>query len=507
MAFHEVQFPTGIAYGATGGPAFRTSIIQMDSGAEERVARWEQPLYRYDVSKGIKDLSDIQAVLEFFIARQGATAGFRFKDWTDYSSDPTHDQAGSTPDDEDVEIGTGDGATTDFQLIKKYTSGAVTRTRNITKPVSGTVVVAVDGVAQTESTDFTVNTTTGVVTFDAGSIPTAGQSITAGYDFDVPVRFGQAVDEDGLRARIDAFNAASIGAIELVEIRDSTPAPGEFFYGGTHEIISLDADTTMSVSLGRVVRVAACNGTAKLILPNTSGLEPGGPYFYIVNLDNTNTITVEDEDANTVATVGTESTTTILLAAQDDTLPSQTFYMSDTDDGISSHVLDGGAGTTKFMNLCYQAEQTSGTATIGSVGAFQSDNGYFTSEAGVPGILNWQSGTHTFEWEISVTNAVMQGQSRVWRVSSDAQTLIDSSSPSTLFGIPTIGSYTDTVPTKTWNSAGGESSTDRLVFQFIARNNSGGLSPTVTLDVGSASETRVVSPIIDQPTLYKWIGF
>jgi uncharacterized protein (TIGR02217 family) len=63
------------------------------------------------------------------------------------------------------------------------------------KPVSGTVLIAVAGVTKTETTHYTVNYTTGVVTFTGGNIPTAGQAITAGFQFDVPVCFDQDVHQ------------------------------------------------------------------------------------------------------------------------------------------------------------------------------------------------------------------------------------------------------------------------------------------------------------------------
>lgn len=503
MTFHEVQFPTGIAYGALGGPAFKTSVIQTDSGAEERVSRWDQPLYRYDVGHGVKDLTDIRDVLEFFIARQGATAGFRFKDWTDYSSDATHDQTGSTPDDEDVEIGVGNGAQVAFQLIKNYTSGSITRTRNITKPVDGTVVVAVDGVAQTVSTDYTIDHTSGVITFNTA--PGSGLSVTAGFDFDVPVRFGQGIDSNGLRARIDSFESGSISGIELVEIRSGLTAPGEFFFGGTHEIANLVTDTDISLALGRVVRVAACDGTAKLMLPDTALLQPGGPYFYIHNLDASNTIEVEDEDGNTVATVGTSSTTTIILAAQDAQLPSQTWYTSGTDDG-AVHVLDG--STTNEAMLAYLTEQPEDELENGPIGAFNTEEIIFTSEAGLPNVLEWQSGAFTFHWDVAdAPTSSLQLQSSVYRVSADLTTIVQSQASSALTNMTIgAGTYTDVTPSYTWSTSGTDI-TDRIVFRFSNRSNSGSGSPRVDLTVGGATNCRVVGPVIDQPTLFKWIGF
>ena len=85
----------------------------------------------------------------------------------------------------------------------------------ISKPVSGTVLVALDGVAQTETTDFIVDPTTGIVTFVPGREPASGVQVTVGFEFDVPVRF----DTDELKIDLTTFEAGQIQNIPVVEIR------------------------------------------------------------------------------------------------------------------------------------------------------------------------------------------------------------------------------------------------------------------------------------------------
>ena len=181
MAFHEVRFPDNISRGARGGPERRTQIVEMASGDEERNGSWADSRRRYDASYGIRKADDLAAVTAFFEARRGRLYGFRWKDWADYKSGLPSVSPAAT----DQTIGTGTGAATTFQLVKRYISGAQSWTRTITKPVAGTVALALNGMAQI--TGWTVNTTTGVVTFAAA--PATGVAITAGFDFDVPVRF------------------------------------------------------------------------------------------------------------------------------------------------------------------------------------------------------------------------------------------------------------------------------------------------------------------------------
>ncbi|WP_417722846.1 TIGR02217 family protein [Salipiger sp.] len=207
MAFHDVRFPDNINRGARGGPARRTQIVELASGDEERNASWANSRRRYDVAYGIRRADDLAAVVAFFEARNGRLHGFRFKDWGDHKSC----LPSGTPAPSDQAIGTGDGATTAFQLVKRYVSGSQTWVRTITKPVAGSVSIAVNGVPQ--ASGWSVDTTNGVFTFTTA--PGSGVAVTAGFEFDVPVRF----DTDVLDVTLDLERLGSITSIPLLEIR------------------------------------------------------------------------------------------------------------------------------------------------------------------------------------------------------------------------------------------------------------------------------------------------
>jgi len=202
MSFHDVRFPTSIAFHSTGGPERRTEIVTLGSGFEERNAVWANSRRRYDVGSGIKTLDDLAQVGAFFEARLGRLHAFRFKDFADFKS--CAPGAAVTPLDQAV--GTGDGGTLSFQLVKIYTSGPASWTRRIVKPVEGSVRVAVDGVEQAVSVDAS----TGLVAFDAA--PTG--AITAGYEFDVAARF----DTDRLAINLASFEAGEAPSIPLIEV-------------------------------------------------------------------------------------------------------------------------------------------------------------------------------------------------------------------------------------------------------------------------------------------------
>ncbi|MCU9849346.1 DUF2460 domain-containing protein [Defluviimonas sp. WL0024] len=207
MAFHDVRFPDAISRGARGGPERRTQIVELASGAEERNASWANSRRRYDVAYGIRRADDLAAVVAFFEARNGRLCGFRFKDWADFKSCLPSQAPGPA----DQPIGTGNGSATQFQLAKRYSSGAQSWTRAITRPVAGTVTVALNGAPQ--SSGWSASTTTGLVTF--ATAPAAGVVLTAGFEFDVPVRF----DTDALDITLDLERLGSITSIPLVEIR------------------------------------------------------------------------------------------------------------------------------------------------------------------------------------------------------------------------------------------------------------------------------------------------
>jgi uncharacterized protein (TIGR02217 family) len=210
-AFHDVLFPLDIALKSAGGPERRTEIVAIGSGREERNARWAHSRRRYDAGYGVKTFAALSAVVAFFEERRGRLYGFRWRDRLDHSS--AAPGAAVTPLDQ--AIGTGEGSTTTFALIKTYGSLYAPYARAIVKPVAGSVRVAVGGSEVSEGTAFTCDVTTGVVSFLAGHVPAAGVAVTAGFLFDVPVRF----DTDYLEVDLSAFAAGAMPKIPLVEIR------------------------------------------------------------------------------------------------------------------------------------------------------------------------------------------------------------------------------------------------------------------------------------------------
>lgn len=207
MNFHEVLFPPALSFGSSGGPERKTEIVTLASGFEERNTPWAHGRRRYDAGLGLRRLDDIHAVLGFFEARMGRLYGFRWRDWADHKSCAPS----ATPTAFDCPLGVGDGETRAFPLAKTYASGPAAYRRPIAKPVAGSVLIGVDGVAL--AAGFSVDATTGVVTFDVA--PALGAVLTAGFLFDVPARF----DTDRIEVNLGAFEAGEIPSIPVVEVR------------------------------------------------------------------------------------------------------------------------------------------------------------------------------------------------------------------------------------------------------------------------------------------------
>lgn len=282
MFLEQPRFPSSISYGTIGGPKYKTNIIEKNSGWENVNIVWPQGRHEYDLVYAVKDQPTIEALLAFFHAVKGRSAGFRFKDWADYKSCSTN----STPYFTDQPVsGLPDGVRRSFQLAKNYTKGGLNTIRLIKKPVANTVNVGISGFA---ASNITIDTTTGTITFPANNtgnitgatktnpcvltannslgpnstiyvsgvagmvalnnkrykvlnrtattitidvnsigfaaytnggvfhtLPQAGEVITAGFEFDVPVRFLS----DEMNISIDNFRTRTVQNLGLVEIK------------------------------------------------------------------------------------------------------------------------------------------------------------------------------------------------------------------------------------------------------------------------------------------------
>jgi len=196
--FHDVQFPPNISYGSRGGPKFKTSVIPLSSGYEQRNANWSSVRGEWNVTHGVKTRAQVSELIQFFYGRMGRAYAFRFKDWSDYQL-PAHT------------LGTGDGVRVSFPLTKVYTSGPVTYTRLIQLPVVSTLALTVGGLP---TVDWAMNPSY-EVQFETP--PAIGEivALTDDAEFDVAARF----DTDHMDVSLDDFDTSAWGSIPVVEVR------------------------------------------------------------------------------------------------------------------------------------------------------------------------------------------------------------------------------------------------------------------------------------------------
>lgn len=205
--FHDVSLPSDFAKGAKGGPNFHTTVLTLSSGKEKRNIDWADARATYTVGYGIRDISLVQDLIDFFYARYGRAYTFRMRHWADYQI-PFVGRSAQV-------IGTGDGTLAAFQVVKAYGDTANTYVRTITKLVNnGSIRVLVDGVQKAEGVDFDVGYATGIVTFRSGHIPASTKLVSLAYcEYDNQVRF----DVDKMDVSQDQVLSGSWDGVDLVE--------------------------------------------------------------------------------------------------------------------------------------------------------------------------------------------------------------------------------------------------------------------------------------------------
>jgi uncharacterized protein (TIGR02217 family) len=250
MAFLETpRLPEIIAQGLTCGPSFSTRVVVLRSGAEQRNANWSRVRWRADAASAVRKLSDFAALEEFFYAVGGRLHGFRVKDYGDFE----HDSAGASPvlvplDADGYATGTagaGYGVPT-YQLAKRYTAGALSHDRWITKPVSGSVSLTRAAVAVTLGAgagNAAVSSTTGVITFVADQskainthTPGATHVLTLASAFSPNVSVGDRVYVTGCGGADAALlNSLShqVTNVSAADVTIATATTGATITGGT----------------------------------------------------------------------------------------------------------------------------------------------------------------------------------------------------------------------------------------------------------------------------------
>lgn len=334
MAFHERRFPLRISYGTVGGPGFSTGVTVLGSGVEEFVPRWAMAKHAYNVKYGIKSWDDMFDLRRFYQARHGVANGFRFFDWMDHTSASNGRDA---PAFDDQVIGTGDGGTTVFQLRKTYQDGSESRARVIKKPIHGetiegsgfgaadmtfNVLAGVNGSQVTEAGNWSVNTATGEITFLVA--PPSGQTVTAGFGFDTPARFGIELDRI-LPMTADDFDNMDIDDIPIVEFTDPSEVYEDVNPGGAKSHGEVSTPFSITMLEGRVHTWNDTAGTS-VILPPVASTPLGAAIFYLLNTGASSTGIYYDDGTTLVGTAAQD--VLIMVALGLDGSGNRTWYLA-----------------------------------------------------------------------------------------------------------------------------------------------------------------------------------
>lgn len=178
--FLEESLNGGIQYGSSWADDYNVNVITTSGGQEYRSLVHIFPIRKFDVTFMMDNINMWENLINIYHRAHGKYAGFRARCLDEYTSNPngTSDESAF---DQPMGIIT---AGTVYQLRKYYGRDKAAGTsgyayRNIYKPVSGTVLVAIQStIIRTQ--DWSVNTTTGVVTFvDNKSITITGISKAA----------------------------------------------------------------------------------------------------------------------------------------------------------------------------------------------------------------------------------------------------------------------------------------------------------------------------------------
>jgi uncharacterized protein (TIGR02217 family) len=207
--FLEERMPLDIRLGVVHSNDYSVVITRTSGGAEHRQLVHPYPVRRWTINFTLLRDDLAARVLALYHRAYGRYAGFRVRDVDDYNSSSSG--RGAITDLDQVATRLSSGI---YQLRKEYGAGGsplgIGRpARIVYKPVSGTVIAAKNGV--TISSGLSVDTTTGRLTITPA--PLIGDTITAGFEFDVPSRFDSTISVSSL-----SRDVRDCGSIEVVEL-------------------------------------------------------------------------------------------------------------------------------------------------------------------------------------------------------------------------------------------------------------------------------------------------
>jgi uncharacterized protein (TIGR02217 family) len=206
----------GLGWSITKNPTFSTEIQSSLAGREVRVQNFQNPIWEFTLayeylfndprSRDENEQTPLETLVGFFLARGG-----QFDDFLLNESDLTQRLEDSVYSGQP--IGTGDGTTKNFQLVRNF-GGFLESCQN---PANQVATIYDNGTAQAANTYIITN---GLVTFTAA--PLAGHSITADFTFLHRVRFDVGTSrggKEGIEFNNFLFNLYECKEVQLISVR------------------------------------------------------------------------------------------------------------------------------------------------------------------------------------------------------------------------------------------------------------------------------------------------
>lgn len=199
-------------------PRWSTDLAMADNGSEQANQRWAHPLHKYTLPEAVRTMPVFNAIRDHWLVMRGPAHTWPFRDPLDFASvalEHPNEEPVVTPWDQP--LGTGDGITRTFQLVKDYVRGSQTYRRTIRLPVLADLRIGRDSEFSPPGeylAGFSVDRYEGIVTFDVA--PAGGTVLTWGGYFDVEVRFEADDSFDGI---VKTFGIGGFADVTLLEVR------------------------------------------------------------------------------------------------------------------------------------------------------------------------------------------------------------------------------------------------------------------------------------------------
>lgn len=218
--------PCVAGYECISSPRWSTDLVMVDSGSESANQRWADVLHKFTLPSLSREMLLYNAIKNHWMAMRGPFYIWPWRDPLDFASvDLVAPNAAPAIASTDEYLGTGDGYNANFQLYRTYkrenTGSPTTLTQSYRRKIELPIVssVLLKGEALGSPSDplpsvLTISRPGGVVTF--ASPPPAGMLLTAGFLFDVPVRFENDESFDGF---VRSLTLAGTADLTLIETR------------------------------------------------------------------------------------------------------------------------------------------------------------------------------------------------------------------------------------------------------------------------------------------------